>query len=1063
MKKYIYCLLLFTIQLSTFAQTWTGALSTSWDVSGNWNPNVVPTTGSNVTIPAALSNYPVLQTDVTINGITMVPGSSIDFNGKKLSITTNIGVYNNISGAILNNTLAGTDIVLEINTGTGGYNTTFNSNTVTDNITFDLSNSNSFFEGTSGTKNIYTGHTTYNINGSMDFQYAQNLKSENNGNLTFNRTVAGNTNIFNAGGLVTGNFSYTNLTSGSLSIGNSANRTAIGGKIDITVNNLNTSAYPLNRIINQTPGGVISVQNTLGFTVSSDTLLVSSFSLTGYRGANYAVFSNNKISGNLTLIDDLTYTGGYNTKVSRNDIGGTATFVINGTNSFLEANETNSQNTFGGNVSYSATGIATLNIGNQEKSTYGGNVNISRSGAGLTVIFGKGSSIAGNFSYTNTTSGSATLGQSGSKTSISGTVNININNTATSFFSLSRFVNLTPGGSISVQNTLGFSVSNDTLLVTSFSLTGYRGANYASLSNNKISGDLTITDHSSYTGGFDTRILRNEIGGNSNFTIYGSNAFFESNETNGQNTFGGNVSYTANGSGPLNIGNQERSTYGGNVSISRTAAGSSFIFGKGANIAGTFSFNNSTSGLSSLGQTNHRTAIAGTVNITIANVALSQFGLYRFVNQTAGGTVSISNTQAFDVFNDTLLVNSLSVLNYGGNGYAQFYNNKISGDLFLTSDASYGGGYNTGIANNEIGGDVIFTNTGSNEMNDAIGTNVGNKYFGNVTYHKIGGNINVATNSENEYGKGITFNSTGGITINRAKFMSAADGILEQLGTQAIVISNIKLEKIGAGKLTLNSPLTVGTTIAFTSGYIVASMTKELIFPDNIGYTGASDASYVVGQVIKRGDDAFSFPVGGGGKLAKIGISAPSNVSDEFRVLYFDQPVGNSIQKEISIDHISTNETWLLVRAVGTSNVLVSLGWETARSGIVDSPADLRIVAYEVDTWINKGNGGTTGTNLSGEIVSAAAISSFGLFTLASANANNSFLPIFESINTGLWNVGSTWITPSNPVVPTSKKIAKINSTHTVSISNTGNNIKTVQMNGGTINLNGGTLEIKNQ
>ena len=1045
------------------AQTWTGTTNTSWDTPSNWSSGTVPTAASNITIPASLTNYPVLQTDVTINGILMAAGSSLDFNGKKLTVSTNSGFYNNISGATFNNSLNGTDIVLEINTGTGGYTTTFNSNTINDNITFNLSNSNSFDEGTSSPKSIYNGNTIFNIAGSMNFVYSQSVKSENNGNLTFNRSVAGNTTLFNSGGIVTGNFSYTNLTSGTSVLGNYANRTAIGGKVDINVNNTSTSGFGLYRLVNQTAGGIISVQNTLGFTVSSDTLVVSSLTISGYRGSAYAAFNNNKISENLNISDDISYTGGYDTKVSHNEIGGVSTFTVNGTNTFFEANETNSQNVFGGNVSYLSTSTATLDIGNQGKSSYGGNVNITRSGPGLTVVFGKGASIAGNFSYTNPTSGTSNLGQSNNKTSIGGTVNININNSTTSFFTLSRFVNLTPGGNVSVQNTIGFSISSDTLLVNAFSVTGFRGSNYSSFNNNKISGDLTISDDASYSGGYDTKILHNEIGGNSIFTSNGSNAFNEASETNSQNIFNGNVTYTVNGSGALNVGNQEKSTYGGNVSISRTAAGSSFIFGKGANIAGNFSFNNSTSGLSSLGHINHKTAIAGTVNITIANMAMSQFGLKRFVNQTAGGTVSISNTQAFDVFNDTLLVNSLSILNYGGNGYAQFYNNKISGDLFLTSDASYSGGYNTGIANNEIGGDVIFTNTGFNEMNDAIGINVGNKYFGNVTYHKIGGNINVATNSENEYGKGITFNSTGGININKVKFISATDGILEQLGTQTMVIPNIKLEKIGLGKITLNSPLTVGTTIAFTSGYINASLTKELIFPDNISYTGASDASYVVGQVIKRGDDAFIFPVGGGGKLAKISISAPANVTDEFRAVYYDLAPGNPTQKEISIDHISPNETWLLVRAVGTSNVLVTLSWETARSGIIDTPGDLRIVAFEVDTWINKGNGGNTGTNLSGEIVSAAAISSFGLFTLASVNTTNSFLPIFETINTGLWHVGNTWIAPNNPIAPTAKKIAKINSTHTVSISNSGNNIKTVQMNGGVINLNGGTLEIKNQ
>lgn len=70
---------------------------------------------------------------------------------------------------------------------------------------------------------------------------------------------------------------------------------------------------------------------------------------------------------------------------------------------------------------------------------------------------------------------------------------------------------------------------------------------------------------------------------------------------------------------------------------------------------------------------------------------------------------------------------------------------------------------------------------------------------------------------------------------------------------------------------------------------------------------------------------------------------------------------------------------------------------------------------------------------------------------------------IFESITTGNWNVGSTWISPSNTLLPSAAANAKINASHTVSIPNIGNEVKNIQMNGGVINLNGGTLEIKNQ
>jgi hypothetical protein len=72
----------------------------------------------------------------------------------------------------------------------------------------------------------------------------------------------------------------------------------------------------------------------------------------------------------------------------------------------------------------------------------------------------------------------------------------------------------------------------------------------------------------------------------------------------------------------------------------------------------------------------------------------------------------------------------------------------------------------------------------------------------------------------------------------------------------------------------------------------------------------------------------------------------------------------------------------------------------------------------------------------------------------------NDSITLFETIATGNFNANGTWNTNTPP---TATKTAKINATHTVNIPNAGNQVKTIQMNGGNINLTGGTLEIKNQ
>ncbi|MGB3008570.1 MAG: hypothetical protein WBC06_18790, partial [Chitinophagaceae bacterium] len=56
--------------MATIAQTWTGVTSKNWNTPTNWSTGVVPGGSSNVTIPGALSNYPILGNNTTINSIT---------------------------------------------------------------------------------------------------------------------------------------------------------------------------------------------------------------------------------------------------------------------------------------------------------------------------------------------------------------------------------------------------------------------------------------------------------------------------------------------------------------------------------------------------------------------------------------------------------------------------------------------------------------------------------------------------------------------------------------------------------------------------------------------------------------------------------------------------------------------------------------------------------------------------------------------------------------------------------------------------------------------------------
>ncbi|MEI6898834.1 MAG: alpha-amylase family glycosyl hydrolase, partial [Bacteroidota bacterium] len=102
--------------------TWTGTLSSVWNNASNWNLSAVPPFLANITIPGALSNYPVLTQALTeIYSITLQSGASLTIApGKALTVT---GPLTNNSGAdklIIQSDATGTGSLLNSTSGVNG-------------------------------------------------------------------------------------------------------------------------------------------------------------------------------------------------------------------------------------------------------------------------------------------------------------------------------------------------------------------------------------------------------------------------------------------------------------------------------------------------------------------------------------------------------------------------------------------------------------------------------------------------------------------------------------------------------------------------------------------------------------------------------------------------------------------------------------------------------------------------------------------------------------------------------------------------------------------------------
>ena len=58
-------------------EIWIGAVNTDWDNPNNWAAGIVPTSNSNVTIPAGVPYYPIVDLDVVIRTLSVEQGASL--------------------------------------------------------------------------------------------------------------------------------------------------------------------------------------------------------------------------------------------------------------------------------------------------------------------------------------------------------------------------------------------------------------------------------------------------------------------------------------------------------------------------------------------------------------------------------------------------------------------------------------------------------------------------------------------------------------------------------------------------------------------------------------------------------------------------------------------------------------------------------------------------------------------------------------------------------------------------------------------------------------------------
>jgi len=177
-----------------------------------------------------------------------------------------------------------------------------------------------------------------------------------------------------------------------------------------------------------------------------------------------------------------------------------------------------------------------------------------------------------------------------------------------------------------------------------------------------------------------------------------------------------------------------------------------------------------------------------------------------------------------------------------------------------------------------------------------------------------------------------------------------------------------------------------------------ADFSKGIIDSDNYGgvtffgdvatHTKVSNDSFIDGMVIKNGSSDFIFPIGDHGHYRFSGISMEGNSASSFSSKYFLENSNNAYphtNKETIIDLIDDKEYWVVEKASGQQDVLLTLTWDdggTTPANIFNVPENLHVVRWDSqkNLWLDEGGAVDKDQKA---VTTITKVKGYGVFTLA--------------------------------------------------------------------------------
>lgn len=278
-----------------------------------------------------------------------------------------------------------------------------------------------------------------------------------------------------------------------------------------------------------------------------------------------------------------------------------------------------------------------------------------------------------------------------------------------------------------------------------------------------------------------------------------------------------------------------------------------------------------------------------------------------------------------------------------------------------------------------------------------IGYNGIVEYNGDVEYYDaVNGSSRVYLSAygTNYYRANIRTNTPLGIAsaTSTTVFDGNGDQYIVYTGSSSlpvVTIDKLVMNKSG-GKLYLQLPATVKSNMALVKGNIVTSVSGKITLNDNATLTGGSAESFVEGPIVKKGDDAFTFPVGKATIYMPFSMTAPAGTSSSCLAEAFLALPSNAGSISAPLNNISNCQYWNFQSTLSSGTVQVTLPWNSTTCTPV-VPSTIAVALFSGTQWVYGGANSPGIDPLAGSITSDAR-SAFGFLTYGftmTTNPNN--------------------------------------------------------------------------